>query len=125
MSLDSLRRRNENRSLYTAADIAEAHQFAPGAECVGAYADMPGAPPAIEIDFRQGVLSARLAASSAWTPLAAGVAPMLYSTTTASGTITMEFARAAGQVSGLTMGAPGSAPRASWCARDRPMDRAN
>jgi hypothetical protein len=31
VSIDSLRRRNENRSLYSAADIAEAHQFAPGA----------------------------------------------------------------------------------------------
>lgn len=111
VSIASLRRRNENRSLYSAADIAEAHQFAPGAECVGAYADKPGAPPAIEIDFRQGVLSARLATSSTWTPLAAGAAPMLYGATTASGTITMEFARAAGQVNGLTMGTGESAAR--------------
>jgi hypothetical protein len=111
VSVDALRRRNQNRSLYLAADIAEAHQFAPGAECVGTYAVRPGVPPVIDIDFHCGVLSARLGASTTWTPLAAR-GSLNYELTTPpgmpSGMTTLRFEGAAGTVDQLTLDAGGA-----------------
>lgn len=67
VNVESLRRRNENRALYDASDIAEAHQFAPGAECVGSDAETRDGLPIVEVDFRKGVLSARMPDSIDWT----------------------------------------------------------
>jgi hypothetical protein len=62
----SLRRRNDSVALFSAADRAEARQFAPGAELVGTYAGTAGGTPVVDVDFRGGRLSAKLPASSGW-----------------------------------------------------------
>jgi len=68
VNVEALRRRNLERQLFTTADRTEARQFAPGAACVGTYAaDRRGAP-VIEIDFRNGALSAPLSAVASHSP---------------------------------------------------------
>ena len=78
VNVEALRRRNLERGLFTAADRAEARQFAPGAEWVGSYTDERSGTPVIEIDFRNGALSARFADSKTWIPLSANGGPTRY-----------------------------------------------
>ena len=109
VDVDGLRRRNLERALFTPADRAEARQFAPGAECVGSYANQPGEAPVIEIDFRNGRLSARLGDSKTWTALTSSSATK-YSLTTPAGIVNLEFASVLGTVNRLTLDSGGSAP---------------
>jgi hypothetical protein len=103
----SLRRRNDDPALFTTADRQEARQFAPGVECVGTYANRPAGSTAIDIDFRRGVLAARLDASTTWMPLIVRGGPMKYQLTTPSGTLTLEFEEVAGSVDRLTLDGAG------------------
>lgn len=107
--VDSLRRRNLNRSLHSAADIAEAHRFAAGAECVGAYAGTEGGPLEIEIDFRKGVLSARGLGSKDWTELAS-VGALTYTMTTSAGAAKLEFQQSNSVVNRLSIQLKNSDP---------------
>ena len=95
----ALRTRNLERALFTAADRAEARQFAPGADCVGTYAKDANRPPAVVIDFKRGVLAARVGSSTTWTPLTAGDRPLSYR----AGGTTFEFESVAGTVRRLTL----------------------
>jgi hypothetical protein len=113
IDVEALGRRNQERALFTAADRAEARQFAPGAECVGRYAANPGDAPVIEIDFRRGVLSARLGTSTAWTPLEANGGRTSYKLPTSDGTVRLEFESIDGVVARLVLDAGGSASRST------------
>jgi hypothetical protein len=111
IDVDALRRRNQERALFTPADRAEARQFAPGAERVGRYVAQPGEGPVIEIDFRRGVLSARLGHSTTWTPLTANEGGTSYSLPTAAGTLRLDFESVAGAEDRLILDAGGSASK--------------
>jgi hypothetical protein len=111
VNVDSLRRRNLDRVLFTPVDRAEARQFAPGAECVGVYAGERGGAPVIEIDFRNGALSARFADSKIWTPLVSNGAPLRFRLTTSGRSVSLEFEAVAGSVDRLTLDADDSGPR--------------
>ncbi len=104
VNVDNLRKRNDVRALFTAADIAEAHQFAPGAEYVGIYTtDAPGTP-AIEIDFHNGRLAARQVGSATW------IEP-----------ITLSAADPADPSGRLTLDRGPSAPKITLVRRKNPM----
>jgi hypothetical protein len=111
VDVESLRRRNLDRQLFTPADRAEARQFAPGAECVGTYGRQPTDAPAIEIDFRSGRLSARLGGSSSWTPLTVTASPTRYQLQAPAGSMILDFESVAGSVDRLTLDAGGGSPK--------------
>ena len=111
VNVEALRRRNLERQLFTTADRAEARQFAPGAECVGTYAGEPGGALVIEIDFRNGALSARFADSNTWTPLVANSGSMRYRLTSPAGNVNLEFEDVAGSMDRLTLDSGDRAPR--------------
>ena len=108
VDVDSLRRRNLIRELFTPADRAEARKFAPGVECVGRYARQSGGAPAVDVDFHAGTLSARLGGSGPWTPLTANGGPMHYLLETPAGRLTLDFEVVAGSVGRLTLDAGGT-----------------
>lgn len=113
INVDALRRRNQERALFTPADRAEARQFAAGAECVGTYAATPEGVAVIEIDFRRGVLSARLGTSTTWTPLTASGSGMSYRLPTSPGTIQLDFAKTGDSVDRLILDPGESASRST------------
>jgi hypothetical protein len=102
-NVDSLRQRNNDRRLFSAADRQEALKFAPGAPFVGAYAMKKGDSPSIEIDYRDGKLSARLASSGAWVNLASDNDPNKFRLAQPSQTVIIEFEPGAGGAAGLTL----------------------
>jgi len=108
VDVEALRRRNLNRELYTPADRAEARQFAPGAECVGTYVKKPGDASEVEVDFKNGVLSARFATTMTWVPLSAVGGPLRYQLDTPAGPTVLEFEAVGGAVERLTLNAPAS-----------------
>jgi hypothetical protein len=112
IDVDGLRRRNLDRTRFTAPDRAEARQFAPGAECVGTFAAAERRDvPVIEIDFKNGVLSARWADATTWTALAAADGPMRYRLAAADGgSVTLECQRVADAVDRLVVESGGATP---------------
>jgi hypothetical protein len=89
LDVESLRRRNADPRLFTAADRKEALSFAPGAELVGRYATGASAAPLVEIDFRGGKLSAKLPTSSSWVAITGG--PTRYRADVQSQDVFLEF----------------------------------
>jgi hypothetical protein len=71
LNAESLRRRNDVASLFTAADRAEARRFAPGAELVGRYSSSTstGGTAVLDVDFRGGLVSAKLPSATDWVTL--------------------------------------------------------
>jgi hypothetical protein len=102
LDVDVLRKRNEDPHLYTLEDRAEARRFAPGVELVGEYAKSPDGAPLVEIDFRDGQLSAKVG-SSAWAPLTTDGTSARYRTVGADGNNVFEFDMSGGTVSGLSL----------------------
>jgi hypothetical protein len=98
VDVEALRRRNVERVLFTPADRAEARQFAPGAEYVGTYAAKPDDGPLIEVDFRRGVLAARLGTSTTWTPLTRIGGEASFELAAPDGTTRLDFEGTAGSI---------------------------
>jgi hypothetical protein len=111
VDVTTLRKRNLDRALVTAADRAEARQFAPGAECVGLFTSAAGGQETIEIEFKAGTLAARMATSAAWTALASNGGPMSYRLTTETGTMQLDFERVGDSVDRLTLDRAGAGPK--------------
>jgi hypothetical protein len=103
VNVESSRRRNLERGRFTTDDRAEARRFAPGAEYVGTYAVERSGAPVIEVDFRNGALSARFADSQTWMPLIANGGSMRYRLTTPGGNVNLEFEGVADSVDRLTL----------------------
>jgi hypothetical protein len=103
IDVDAMRRRNQDRALFTSADRAEARQFAPGAECVGTYMKQGGDTPMLDVDFRGGILSARWAGSKEWTMLKAAGGRTKYQLVTPDGTLTLDFEVAASSAERVTV----------------------
>jgi hypothetical protein len=111
LDVDSLRRRNDVAPLFTAADRAEARQFAPGAEFVGTYGDAPGGLPVVEVDFRGGWLSARLPASASWVALIKDATASRYRADVPGGQVFLTFETANGTVTEALLDSGAAAPK--------------
>jgi hypothetical protein len=103
LSADALRRRNDSAALFSAADRAEARQFAPGAELVGSYAVAGAAAPVVDIDFQGGKLSARLPGSRAWVALAKDDAVSRYRADVPGDNVFLVFETVNGTVTGVLL----------------------
>jgi hypothetical protein len=103
VNADALRKRNADPRLFTTSDREEALKFAPGAQFVGTYAATVADKPLVEIDFRDGKLSAKLPASPLWVVLANSDVAARYRAEVPSQDISIEFEVVNGTVSGLVL----------------------
>lgn len=110
VSVDRARKRNAYQWLYTASDYSEAHQFAPGSRLVSWYGRSPAdSQPAVDIDFRAGKLSVRVAPSPSWAAMIMDRDSTRYRAEAPYQDMVFEFDMAGGMATGLTVqSTPGS-----------------